>query len=275
MATAEAVATAVDEPAPRQLEPSELGTRSYWDEYYQNDLDHDESEGDEATALSSHTDLESWFDDVGAPAKVLQYLTSEAFPLASRKTSCTVLDLGTGNGSSLFSLFIDGGYTGCLVGIDYSQQSIELANKLHARYSRLFATPQHRPPPISFHVFDMVTDDPLIATWWPEDGEGFDLVLDKGTFDAVSLSSETVVDSQGVDKRLCEIYPGKTAALVRKGGFFLITSCNWTEEEVIDWFTTGEMQDQFEVFGKIKYKTFQFGGHKGQGVSTVCFRKPD
>lgn len=183
------------------------------------------------------------------------------------------MDLGTGNGSSLFTLFVDGGYSGRLVGIDYSKQSIELAQKINTRYSRVFATTQHKSPPISFEVFDVIADDPVKASWWSEGSQGFDLVLDKGTFDAISLSSELVKNHAGVEKRLCELYPGKTAALVKPGGFLVITTCNWTEDEIMNWFSGGDMQGIFEVFDKIKYKSFSFGGHQGQGVSTVCFRK--
>ncbi|KIW10300.1 hypothetical protein PV08_11262 [Exophiala spinifera] len=273
-----------------------------WDNYYQNDLDQqrrDHSEGDEdsntedVAELPDPSDLESWFDDVGAPAKTLEFLTSESFPLSpnysvaddddddeevegesSSDRRPSVLDLGTGNGSALFSLRLEGEYTGRMVGVDYSSQSIELARKLCRQYF---------PPSnaegggdVTFEVLDLVNDDPTTKPWWPTPQGGFDLVLDKGTFDAVSLSSATVTDpATGTERRMCEFYPAKILDMVRPGGFLLITSCNWTEEEVVSWFTGAEANGtgNFAVYDRIKYPVFEFGGQKGQGVASVCFRK--
>ncbi|KAL1998514.1 hypothetical protein VTN02DRAFT_6025 [Thermoascus thermophilus] len=126
--------------------------------------------------------------------------------------------------------------------------------------------------------------------WFPYDQGGFDIVLDKGTFDAVSLSDEVVEDTNGgtatnnkvVQRRVCEKYPGIATRLVRRGGFLVVTSCNWTEEELIRWFTGGlEREDQGQgqeedglyVWGRVEYPRFRFGGQEGQGVCTVCFRR--
>lgn len=109
--------------------------------------------------------------------------------------------------------------------------------------------------------------------WFPYHKGGFDIVHDKGTFDAVSLSSET--DSAG--KRVCERYPAIAKGLVRKGGFLVVTSCNWTEEELVRWFVKdgdgdgdGD-RDGLRVWGRVEYPRFRFGGREGQGVCTVCF----
>lgn len=202
-----------------------------------------------------------------------------------------VLDLGTGNGSALFSLCLQGGYTGRMVGVDYSDKSIALARKLHTQYasSSSASTPPSDVPAvdmsnIDFHVLDIITDSPSAQTWWPQ--SGFDLVLDKGTFDAISLSSSTVFDpSTNAERRICELYPSKVLAMVKPDGFLLVTSCNWTETEVISWFTgASSAQDvnnheaethraRFTVYDSIKYPVFEFGGQKGQGVASVCFRR--
>jgi EEF1A lysine methyltransferase 2 len=252
------------------LTPSQLGTRKYWDDYYQNDIDN-VAEGAEAV---DPADLESWFDDVGAPTKTLEYLTSDEFPLSARKDSCSVLDLGTGNGSALFSLRAEGGYTGTLVGIDYSEQSIQLATKLKNKYASDGETVQLSVNDMTFDVFNLLSDSPHEASWWPRTDQGFDLVLDKGTFDAVSLSSETTTADDGSERALCDVYPQKALAFIKPGGYLLVTSCNWTEDELIKWFTTTvEMRHQLTVVNKIKYKVFQFGGHQGQGVASVCFQR--
>ncbi|KAK5191224.1 Protein-lysine N-methyltransferase efm4 [Exophiala xenobiotica] len=294
---------------PTHLDPSELGTKEYWDKYYQNDLDNDDSEDaeqegdDEAGAPEppDPSDLESWFDDVGAPAKTLEFLTSDSFPLSPNYTgnngaAPTVLDLGTGNGSALFSLRLEGGYAGCMVGVDYSFQSVELARKLCRQY---FPASDSSSPAsdggdgrdgrdgrITFEVLDLINDNPTTQPWWPRDAEGapsaFDLVLDKGTFDAISLSSSTTTEpSTGQDRRICELYPSRVLDMVKPHGFLLVTSCNWTEDEVVSWFTgagaTGSGSangtGKFEVYGRIRYPVFEFGGQKGQGVASVCFRK--
>lgn len=260
-------------------------TWSSWDAYYENDL---ENEDDVDEKPIEPSELESWFDDVAAPAKTLAFLTSKSFPLSPANpsrinTSPRVLDVGTGNGSALFSLLLEGGYTGSMLGVDYSERSIALARQLKERYAQNgspFADAGVQDNivtsfrNISFEVFDLIQQDPKKMTWWPAAEGGFDLVLDKGTFDAISLSSETYMDTEQNERRVGQKYPPLVATLVKRGGFFLITSCNWTEEEVIRWFTsTAGMEDVFEVYHRIKYPTFEFGGQKGQGVATICFRK--
>ena len=80
-----------------------------------------------------------------------------------------------------------------------------------------------------------------------------------------------VVSPSGREVRPSELYLTKVARLVRPGGFFLITSCNWTQAEVIGRFTTGTMQGVLELYWMINYPSFQFGGQKGQGVAQRLF----
>ena len=104
--------------------------------------------------------------------------------------------------------------------------------------------------------------------WFPYNQGGFDIVLDKGTFDAVSLADDAKTS------RVCERYPDIARRLVRRGGFLIVTTCNWTEEELVHWFT-GERTsgDRLAVWGRVEYPRFRFGGHEGQGVCTVCFQR--
>jgi hypothetical protein len=135
----------------------------------------------------------------------------------------------------------------------------------------------------------------LLVDWFPSDRGGFDIVLDKGTFDAVSLSAEEVTEdeedgmastsggmqergSRTVRRRVCEWYPMVARKLVRNGGFLVVTSCNWTEGELVRWFTghedgASDDGDGLVVWDRIDYPKFRFGGGEGQGVCTVCFRK--
>jgi len=261
----------------------------------------DEEDGDREP--SDPSELESWFDDVGAPAKTLRFLTSASFPLspnyippkggdgkgltqaagARGRGRPSVLDLGTGNGSALFSLRLEGGYLGRMVGVDYSVRSVELAQRLWKQYPSSMSSTLETSGEVEFEVFDVIHDDPTSQPWWPQPTSntcaprrgGFDLVLDKGTFDAISLSSSTAIirspdNSCSKSLRICELYPSKVAVMVKPGGFFLITSCNWTEEEVVAWFTR---EGEFEVYNRIQYPVFEFAGQKGQGVASVCFRR--
>lgn len=234
------------------------------------------------------------------------------------KATTSFLDLGCGNGSLLFALR-DGGWHGQLLGVDYSAGSVELARRI-AR-SRAGAAEEEggdnedrgdsgeaakddrkedgraeqRPPAaqdVDFRVWDVLygsldsilpplsSPPPLASPARTGAGGrgGWDVVLDKGTFDAISLSDER--DALG--RRVCEGYLGRVLRLVRPGGVFLVTSCNWTEAELVAWFTKGDglgtengkgKSYRFEQVGRVDYRSFSFGGVKGQTISTVCFMK--
>lgn len=247
-------------------------TRHSWDKSYQNDLDNGFGEDEDADL----TKLESWFDECDAPEKVLGYLTSEEFPYSPNKSERiidgpTVLDLGCGNGSSLFELKLEGQYPGPMTGVDYSQQSVNLARRLWNKHKESVDENDAPVGDISFEQMDLLKDTPTEKSWWPEGG--FDLVLDKGTFDAISLSGETT-ELEGKEARIVEAYPGKVVQLVKPGGYFLITSCNWTEQEVVQWFTeSAGVKDILKEYGRVEYPVYEFGGRKGQGVASVCFQK--
>lgn len=85
-----------------------------------------------------------------------------------------LLDVGTGNGALLFKL-AKKGFKGSLLGIDYSDFSIKLAKRIK----------QDLPEEISEHIalrfenaFDLI------------DGNTFDIIHDKGTFDVVYMNAE-------------------------------------------------------------------------------------
>lgn len=109
-------------------------------------------------------------------------------------------------------------------------------------------------------------------SWFPYESQGFDIVLDKGTFDAISLSDETTASA---NTHICHQYPVVASKLVRPGGYLIVTSCNWTEDELVHWFTTATQTAELEVWHRLEYPRFRFGGMEGQGVCTVCFRKKE
>lgn len=150
-------------------------------------------------------------------------------------------------------------WEGELVGVDYSEASVQLARQI-ANQRRDDA--DDRSEAVRFEQWDILNEHS--AEWL---AGGFDAVLDKGTFDAISLSSET--DAQG--RRICETYRDRVTPLIKKGGLMIITSCNWTKEEVMNWFVV--QGGELEFFDEAKYPTFRFGGQVGQSVCTLIFRK--
>jgi SAM-dependent methyltransferase len=192
------------------------------------------------------------------------------------KKATSFLDLGTGNGHLLFALR-DAGWCGGMVGVDYSPASLKLARQIgEIRASGISREEdeddeeekdQIQHIPVLFEEYDIFKPKPLQHA----PPAGFDIVLDKGTFDAISLSAEVDVSGQ----RLCETYCSHIKPLIRQGGLFIITSCNWTEEELRAWFERGEGGGELVFHDRIKYPRFTFGGKTGQSVVTLCFRRED
>ncbi|KAF9690899.1 hypothetical protein EKO04_011190 [Ascochyta lentis] len=234
------------------LNTSELGTKSYWDAAYTTERQNFSSNPDDEGTI--------WFSDAGAEERMLAFLEnlSDAGQLrkdaSSDDTPTRFLDLGTGNGHLLFALREEE-WEGQMVGVDYAPQSVRLANEIRDSKGEGYGD-------IQFHEWDLLGEEP--GAWV---AGGFDVVLDKGTFDAICLAQET--DAQG--RRLCEGYREKVEKLITKGGRFLITSCNWTEDEVKGWFDVEGGELVYE--SKAKYPSFTFGGKTGTSVCTLCFRR--
>ena len=236
--------------APAHLTPSDLGQKSYWDSAYTTERHN--------FAANTTDEGTVWFSDAGAEERMLAFLEQLSDEGALHKAdegddeAARFLDLGTGNGHLLFALREDE-WCGAMVGVDYSAQSVRLAEAIRDTKGEGYGD-------IALHEWDILTHAP--GAWL---GDGFDVVLDKGTFDAICLSQDT--DAAG--RRVCEGYRERVEPLVKPGGRFLITSCNWTEEELRAWFEHG----LFSFAGKVKYPSFTFGGKTGSSVVTLCFQK--
>lgn len=232
------------------------------------------------------------------------------------KPQPSVLDLGTGNGSMLALMRKKGGFLGRMVGVDYSAQSVELARELqksrgHSAYRTDSEDEEEEEDgdgaeyedsaekekeeknvvvhgeasPIEFEEWDILGSGAVLSpagaavelqdgqeglSWFPYKEGGFDIVLDKGTFDAISLAGDAK------ETRVCERYPEIARQLLKNGGFLIVTSCNWTEDELVKWFAGSDgasKSDRLDVWGRVEYPTFRFGGQEGQGVCTVCFQR--
>ncbi|KAI0191166.1 S-adenosyl-L-methionine-dependent methyltransferase [Xylaria flabelliformis] len=275
---------------PAHLEPSKLGTKEYWDALYTTEIaNHAHDPTDTGTA---------WFDDSDAEAKLVEFLEDPEFraqELGLDESTTSFLDLGTGNGALLFALR-DAGWQGPMLGVDYSEQSVRFARRIEKARRRRQDDDDGN---VHFARHDILHGSAtalLDARFSPSVANGWDVVLDKGTFDAISLSAETLdnADADGGPRRINEAYGARVLPLVREGGLFLITSCNWTEAELRSWFEEGGSAVQemppsssttvnggnrerefwgFEVVGRVEYRSFSFGGVKGQTISSLCFRK--
>lgn len=130
-----------------------------------------------------------------------------------------------------------------------------------------------------FQTLDILSED--VAH---DDGLKYDLLLDKGTYDAISL-----MEGFGPDVR--QRYLTGTANLLKDNGLFVIATCNWTDEEItqqlssrneinlnrvqqgrlIIWFW-GLFADYTRV-DMLPTPVLQFGGKQGHNVSVVIFSK--
>ncbi|KAK3896729.1 S-adenosyl-L-methionine-dependent methyltransferase, partial [Staphylotrichum tortipilum] len=242
-----------------------------WDTLYAQELtNHSHDRTDTGTV---------WFDDSDAETKTLSFLEEHASAdYGLDPATASVLDLGCGNGSLLFALR-DEGWEGRLVGVDYSEGSVELARAVGRDRLAEAEDAEEEENEVEFLVWDVLAG-PLDAVrptaTTTANTQGWDLVLDKGTFDAISLSDAR--DPLG--RRVCEGYGARVLALLRAGGIFLVTSCNWTEAELREWFDgktvtaeEGTETAKLRLAGRIQYPSFSFGGVKGQTISTLCFEK--
>ena len=101
----------------------------------------------------------------------------------------------------------------------------------------------------------------------------FDFVIDKGTFDAITLSEDA---NEADRKSLVASITAKFKSSLRKALYdpssptvskqFIITSCNWTVEELKLLFGP-----EFEAVDEVVHPSFTFGGRQGQTVTTLIF----
>lgn len=228
-----------------KLNPSKLGTKDYWDEFYELERKN--------FADNTNDTGESWFSDSDAENRVVQFLEDVAesgeWPITSCLDNVSFCDLGTGNGRLLFSIR-EAGFEGPMTGLDYSEPSVEFARAIaeHENVNN-----------VTFEQADFLGDKK-----WETCGRKWDVVLDKGTLDAIALSDASYDGKTGVE-RYAEVVPN----FIKDDGFFLITSCNFTEEELTEILGSGPLK----VWKRIEYPTFEFGGVKGSTVCSLAFVK--
>ncbi|RZF47563.1 hypothetical protein LSTR_LSTR009099 [Laodelphax striatellus] len=213
-----------------RLNESELGTKEYWVEHYKTEVENFKEYGDVG---------EIWFGN-STLKDVLTWFQNNS----NVSHDEPIIDLGCGNGMSLISL-AKLGYTN-LTGVDYSQEAIDLA---------LCIMNDQKLSGIRYQVADLISGNDVGSLGL------YKAVFDKGTYDAISLSPD---DSQA--KR--NLYRDNVWKLLIESGFFIITSCNWTENELKDFFSN------FTFIAAIpSAKQFQFGGRVGNSTTSLVFQK--
>lgn len=190
---------------------------------------------------------ECWFSDSDAEEKMIQFLFDNLGQRSIREDS-KMCDVGTGNGHLLFSLREEG-FKGVFTGIDYSENSVEFATEI---------AETNDVEDIKFEVVDIYDEQ------WSSNCPKFDVVLDKGTLDAIALSGLKFGEKTAV-----ELYPKIIQKMLEPGSVLLITSCNFTEQELIKIIESEDLK----VWKKVDYPSFEFGGVKGQTICTIAFAK--
>ncbi|KAM9466569.1 EEF1A lysine methyltransferase 2 isoform 2-T2 [Clarias gariepinus] len=171
--------------------PSKLGTKEYWENAYNRELQTFRDIGDVG---------EIWFGEESMN-RVIRWMEKQNTP-----ENAAILDIGTGNGVFL----------------------VELEQ-------------------------DFLNPCPEL--------KGFDLCIDKGTFDAISLNPE--------DREMAKLqYLTSLKAALKPQGHFVITSCNWTKEQLLQIFSPG-----FELLQELPTPCFQFGGVTGNSVTALVLKK--
>nr|XP_060497229.1 EEF1A lysine methyltransferase 2 isoform X2 [Panthera onca] len=150
---------------------------------------------------------EIWFGEESMN-RLIRWMQKREIPL-----DASVLDIGTGNGVFLVEL-AKFGFSN-ITGIDYSPSAIQLSGSIIEKEGL---------SNIKLKVEDFLHLSTELS--------GFHICVDKGTFDAISLNPDSAIEKRKqYVKSLSRVLNGK--------GFFLITSCNWTKEELLNEFSEG------------------------------------
>lgn len=155
---------------------------------------------------------EIWFGEESVE-KMVEWVTENI-----TDPECKMIDLGCGNGHLLLELTQEG-YKN-LHGIDYSESAITLAKSVAEQRDLGW---------IKYDAVDFISNPD-----WYLPNTPYQLALDKGTYDAISLHPDQVQAKKDGVPGPREKYVEAVHRMVDPNGLFLITSCNWTKEELIE-----------------------------------------
>ncbi|KRX13181.1 Protein bicaudal D -like protein 1 [Trichinella nelsoni] len=208
---------------------SAVATKQFWENVYQVEM--------ENFVDSGHVG-EVWFGKA-CELRMVKWL-EERENIIPKHSS--ILDLGCGNASLLLNL-AKRGYSN-LTGIDYSDSAIQLAQ---AKANR------EKLNQIHFQNFDLMINSENLHN-------KFDVILDKGTFDVISLREDA-------EKAIPVYISNVTHYYCRKSNLprlFFIASCNNTRTELINYFETN-----FEIMDEEHFSTINFGGKTGTTLTCM------
>lgn len=218
-----------------ELPASVLGTHDYWKNCYQNELNNYSDHGDEG---------EIWFGKTNN-LRIVDWIEKNI------QKDKTILDVGCGNGVLLVELakrnYIN------LFGCDYVDEAIQLCNEI-ALCENILS--------IRFELSDILNlDDSNNSTLLDRQ---FNVVIDKGTYDAICLTPDSNVDE------IRSKYFDNISKLLFNNGYFIIMSCNWTCDELKKHFLKDNI---FILFHQIHTPSMMFGGKTGNQVTCLVFKK--
>ncbi|XP_008549676.1 EEF1A lysine methyltransferase 2 [Microplitis demolitor] len=223
-----------------ELNESELGTLEHWEKIYDEEINNFQEYGDVG---------EIWFGKNNA-FKLIKCIEE-----LNISKSDPIIDLGCGNGWTLLKLYENGFKN--LLGVDYSPKAVELARNILKENKIVLDDLATR-----IEVCDILQD--------LDSGDGkdknflkprsFKLIHDKGTYDAVSLNPDDRHRQRGK-------YKTNVWDLLMDNGYLIISSCNWTKDELIQHFSG------FKVEKILEAPAIKFGGKVGQSVTNIVFKK--
>jgi len=288
------------------LDSSVLGTKDYWDSAYKKELENFAEIGDEGTVWFGEDAIRrvvKWLNKTTLDRKkslVLDLGSGNGSMLLSLATSgwqrLTGIDYSRGAvelSAAIGRRKVEGGWLKGfhvieLKGEEMDEHGKEEEGKRNLAIERLSnATPLNDSslcPYIAFAVYD-ITLTPSAPTSHTDSQKSnqsriptlpkFDVILDKGTFDAISLCPEDAEEKkkQYVDFVRSVLKEGEEvgeeeARSDSSGGIFCLTSCNWTKEELVK--TFGQL---FALRDEIEFPSFQFGGKTGSTVTSLVFER--
>lgn len=135
-----------------------------------------------------------------------------------------------------------------LTGIDYSANAIALAKQIAADQDM----------EITYEELDLLNSNEITQKLGTKT---FDIVHDKGTYDAISLHPEDPAAKRAQ-------YIDNLFKLTSNDGLLILSSCNWTEAELCS-----SLKGKFQLYKTIPTPTFRFGGSIGSVVTQSVFKK--